>query len=144
MSRVRWDPFQEMVPLRDAMSRLVEESLVQAPGWRGGATGPALDIYQDGDDYIIEAVLPGLSPEAVDVSILGNTLTIRGEYPAPPEGRQYLFREAPRGRFERTVTLPASVDADRVQPHYEHGLVRLVLPKAESAKPRRIALTAGT
>ena len=143
MSMVRWDPFSDMVPLRDAMSRLVDETLVHSPGWRGQATGPAVDVYQEGDDYIVEAALPGLAPDAVDVSLLGSTLTIRGEYPAAPEGRQYLFREARWGRFERTVTLPSDIDPEQVQPHYEHGLLRLVLPKAHNAKPRRIALTAG-
>ena len=87
--------------------------------------------------------VPGLAPDAVNVSVLGNQLTVSGEYPAAPEGRQYLLRERSGGRFERTITLPTEVDADHAQPSYEHGVVRISLPKAESAKPKRIALTAG-
>jgi HSP20 family protein len=145
MAIARWDPFAEMMSLREAMDRLFEESFVRPTGFISWArtAGVPIDVYTDGDNFVIEAAVPGLAPDAVDVSVLGNEVTIRGEYPAAPEGRRYLLRERPTGQFERRVTLPDPVDAEHVQAHYEHGLIRLTVPKAESAKPRRIALTAG-
>jgi HSP20 family protein len=144
MAMARWSPFQEFPTLREAMDRLFEQSVVRPNGWSGGwqATLP-LDVYADGDNFVIEAALPGLNPDAVNVSVLGNQVTISGDYPQAPEGRQYLFRERGTGHFERTIYLPTELDADKTEAHYEHGILRLVLPKAESAKPRRISLTAG-
>ncbi len=129
----RYDAFREMLPLRDAMNRLFEQSLVRPTGLLSPAAALRMDIYTEGDNYVIEAALPGLSPETVNVSVLGNQVTISGEYPARPEGRQYLLREQPRGRFERTVALPTELEADQAQAHYEHGLLRLTVPKAAAA-----------
>ncbi len=145
MAMARWSPFQEFTTLRDAMDRLFEQSVVRPTSWAGNGWQAALpmDVYADGDNFVIEAALPGLDPDAVNVSVLGNQVTISGDYPAAPEGRQYLFRERGTGHFERTIYLPTELDADQAQAHYEHGLLRLTLPKAESAKPRRIALSAG-
>ena len=142
MAIARWDPFQEMLPLRDAMNRLFEQSLVRPGGLVSASVATPMDVYTEGDNYVIELALPGLNPDAVNVSVLGNQISISGEYPAP-EGRQYLLRERTAGRFERTVTLPTELNADQAQAQYEHGLLRLTVPKAESAKPRRIALTGG-
>jgi HSP20 family protein len=143
MAIMRWDPFQDTLPLRDAMNRLFEDSLVRFSGTPGFSVGIPMDVYTEGDNYVIEVTVPGLNPDAVNVSVLANQVTISGEYPAAPEGRRYLFHELPRGRFERTITLPSELEVDKAQGHYEHGLLRLTVPKAEAAKPRRIALTAG-
>jgi len=139
----RWEPFQHTVPLRDAMTRLFDESFLRAGG--GGATSAVpMDVYAEGEHFVIEATTPGLAPDAIDVTVLGNQVTIGGEYPTGAEGRRYLFRERPGGRFERTVTLGTDLDADKVEAHYEHGLLRLVIPKAESARPKQIAVGSGT
>jgi HSP20 family protein len=103
----------------------------------------ALDVYEEGDDYVIEAALPGVNPDAVNVSVLGNRVQISGECGTPPEGRQHLVQERHYGRFERTVTLPMEVDADKATANFEHGVLRLTVPKAESARPRRIATGSG-
>jgi HSP20 family protein len=145
MAMVRWTPFHEFPTLRDAMDRLFEQSVVRPSGWSGDGWHAALpiDVYAEGDSFVVEAALPGIDPDAVNVSVLGNQVTISGDYPAAPEGRQYLFRERGTGHFERTLYLPTDLNADQTAARYEHGMLRLTLPKAESAKPRRIALTAG-
>ena len=143
MAIARWDPFQEMFTLREAMDRLFEQGLVRPNGFSARSGFIPMDVYAEGDNYVIEVAVPGLNPDAVNVSVLGNQVSISGEFPAAPEGRQYLFHERSGGRFERTVTLPTEVDADKAEAHYEHGLLHLTVPKAESAKPRRIALAAG-
>jgi HSP20 family protein len=143
----RWDPHQEMTPLREMMNRLFEQSIVPSLGWGSQLATQAMDVYTEGDSYVIELGLPGFNPDAVDVSCEGNQLTIRGEQPPETQeqqNRRYLLRERMTSRFERTITLPSEVAVDQAQAHYEQGLLRLVFPKAEHAKPRRISLTGGS
>jgi HSP20 family protein len=142
----RWEPYQETTPLREMMNRLFEQSFVPSLGWGSQPATQPLDVYTEGDNYVIELGLPGFNPDAVEVSCEGNQLTIRGEQPQETEQQQtrrYLLRERTAGRFERTITLPPEVAVDKAEAHYEHGLLRLVFPKAEHAKPRRISLTGG-
>jgi HSP20 family protein len=130
-----------MPTLRDAMDRLFEQSFVRPNGgWRGSSV--PMDVYADGDNFAIEVALPGLNPDSVNVSVLGNQVTISGDWPAAPEGRHYLLRERSGGRFERTVYLPTDLDADKAEAHYEHGVLRLTIPQHETARPKRIALSA--
>ncbi|HZR98521.1 MAG TPA: Hsp20/alpha crystallin family protein [Chloroflexota bacterium] len=143
MAIARWDPMQEMFPLREAMNRLFEASQVAPGGLFGPRSGIALDVYTEGDNYVVEAALPGLDPDAVTVEALGSQVTISGQYPATPEHRQYLLRELPTGQFQRTLTFPTEVDAAQAQGQYTHGVLRLTLPKAAHARPKRLALTAG-
>lgn len=144
MALARWDPFQELLPLRQAMNELLEQSLVRPDRLRslaGTMAALPLDVYAEDDHYVIEAALPGLAPEQVNVTVLGPQVTISGEYSAADAKRNYLFRERPVGRFERTITLPTDLDADGAQAHYEHGLLRLRVPKAAAARPRRITVS---
>jgi HSP20 family protein len=141
MAMVRFDPFAEMMPLREVMNRLFEDSVVRPNGVLPRGVSVPLDVYTEGDDYVLEVALPGIDPNSVDVSVLGSQVTFSGEYTAAPEGRSYLHRERTFGHFERTVTLPTELDASKAHAHFEHGLLRLTVPKAEAAKPRRIALS---
>ena len=144
MALVRLTPMREMTTLRSAMDRLFEQSMVRphgGPAWRAGVV--PMDVYADGESFVLEVALPGLDPDAVNVSVLGNQVTVSGEYPAAPEGRHFLFQERTGGRFERTVYLPTDLDADKAEAHYEHGVLRLTIPQHETAKPKRIALSAG-
>jgi HSP20 family protein len=147
MALARWEPFREL-PLRDAMGRLFENSLVRPGGWGTSGADLPLDVYLEGESYVLELGLPGMNPDAVDISVLGNQVTICGEVPEPQgaqqQGRQYLLRERGSGRFERTVTLPAELEADKAQAHYEQGLLRLTIPKAQSARARRIQIGSGS
>ena len=142
---IRWDPLRDMVSLRDAMDRLFEESFVQPRGaWptlAGGEQALALDVYETDDDLMVEASLPGVKPEEVDISIVGNTLTIKGEHEEQHEKREegkYYSRERRYGAFQRSISLPVEVNADKAQATFEDGVLKLSLPKAEEAKPKRI------
>ena len=94
--------------LRVAMNDLLDESFLRS-GAIGTAAPVRLDVYTEGDNYVLEAAVRGLAPDAINVTVLGNQVTISGEYPAGAEGCQYLFRERAGGRFERTVTLVGHV-----------------------------------
>ncbi len=143
MSIERWDPFRETLSLRDAMDRLLQESVVWPAAWAGEpGAALALDLEESADEYTVRAALPGFRPEEVDVSVLGDTLTIRAERRGEEErkGRNYLIRERRTGAVTRAIALPQPVDADRAQARFEHGELVLTLPKAEGSKPRRIPL----
>lgn len=142
MAIERWDPFREMVSLRDAFNTLLQESFVRPDSLSGGGSVLALplDISETAEAFVVRASLPGVRPEDVQVTIHGDTLTIQGESGAEEEqqGETWHLRERRLGTFRRTVTLSVPVDADRAVAEHDHGVLRLTLPKAESARPRQI------
>ena len=139
----RTNPLGELVSLRQAMDRLFEDSWVRPRGGYSDQPELALDIKSTGDEIVVEAALPGIKPEDVDVSVLGDTLTIsashRDETNRDEEG--YSYREIRRGSFTRTITLPSGVKTDSATANFENGMLTLHLPKAEEAKPRQIRIS---
>lgn len=137
----RWDPFSEMTSLR----RLFDETRP----WRlfGAGDGEVetlfpVDLYETGDEVIVEAALPGIKPDDIDVSVTGQALTIRGEHKeAHDEKAQNFYRHERRhGTFVRQIGLPTEVDASKANAEYENGVLHLTLPKAESMKPKSIKI----
>jgi HSP20 family protein len=124
------------------MDRFFDDSLFKPAGW---TVSPrlALDITSNPDAVVIEAALPGVKPEEVDISILDDTLTISAstsqDQTETDEG--YTYREIRRGSYSRTVTLPKNVKSDEATATFENGLLRLSIPKAEEAKPRQIRIS---
>lgn len=145
MSLIRWEPFQELVSLREAMNRLFEESFVWpwperlVPGRVGSVP---LDVYETEDTVVVKAALPGIKPEDVDITVRENTLVIKGEAKAAEEVREenYLRRELRYGAFSREVSLPTMVRADRAEAMCENGILTIKLPKAEEVKPKTIKI----
>jgi HSP20 family protein len=129
--------------LRDAMDRLFEESVVRP---REGAMIPwgdggfAVDIYETEDDVVVKADLPGMKPEDVDVSVVGDVITIKGETTMEEEVEEenYVRRERRYGAFSRSMRLPTAVKADQAEANYADGALTLELPKSEEVKPKRI------
>jgi HSP20 family protein len=149
MSITRWDPFRDMLSLRDAMNQLMEESFVRPGTARGGAPGAgaqglALDIADHDQAYQVTASLPGARPEDIQVHVLGDTLTIRAETRTEGERQQggYLLRERHSGVMQRAITLPGPIDPDAVEATYEHGILTLRLPKSQANHPRQIQIRA--
>jgi HSP20 family protein len=145
MAISRWQPGQPVLSVRDVMNQLFDESIWWPARNAGyGTYQPPMDVYTDGDGYTVEVALPGLKPEDLDVQMIGDTLTISGEFKLEaPEGRQYLVRQRQGGRFQTSVTLPDAADAAQVTANFEHGVLFLHIPKSEAAKPKRIALKEG-
>ncbi|ACZ41457.1 heat shock protein Hsp20 [Thermobaculum terrenum ATCC BAA-798] len=146
MSIQRWDPFREMMSLRDAVNRLLEESFV-SPSLLMGTRESSfpVDIEETDDNFVLRASLPGYKPEEINVSITGDTLTISAEHKEEGERREgsYLVRERRLGKVTRTFTLPTRISGDQASAKYENGELVLTLPKAEESKPRRIQITTG-
>jgi HSP20 family protein len=143
----RFDPFGEMVTLRQAMDRLFEDSFVSPltlRGYNGEAPALALDVHQTADEIVVTAALPGIKPEDVDITITGQTLSIRGELKADEEVErdQYLYRERRFGSFQRQLQLPVRVQGEATTATFENGVLTLSIPKAEDVKPRQIQVKA--
>lgn len=137
----RWDPFREAVTLREAMDRLFEDSFVPSRRSNGNSERVwrlPLDAYVTPEEIVIVANVPGVKPDSVEIMIEGDTLTVRGERPAPLENVDYVMQERPFGKFQRTLNINIPVDADKAEARYDNGLLTLVIPKAETIRPRTI------
>ena len=132
--------------LRQVMDRLLEDAVVMPRGEGQAAGGPAIDAYEGGDTLVVEAHLPGMKPDDLDINVEQGVLTISGQTTAEEERkeRNYLIREHRTGRFSRSLRLPATYNPDACQANFEHGVLRLSFPKSESAKPRRIQIGGGS
>jgi HSP20 family protein len=149
MTNERWYAFGEMVSLRDAVNSLLQGNLVQpndARWERGAATFTLpLDVTEAENDFVVQASLPGIKPEDVQTTVLGDTLTIRGESRVEEEnGHNWLLRERRSGSFQRSVSMGTPIDADMASAHFEDGVLTLTLPKSELARPKQIKLIVGT
>ncbi len=127
----------------DAMDRLFEESFVRSRDWlapTNGAPTLAVDLHESDDDLTVRASVPGVKPEEIDISITGDTLTIKGETHEEKEEKDgsYHLRERRYGAFHRTLSLPTQVDADKAEAVFENGVLTLTLPKVEEVKPKSI------
>jgi HSP20 family protein len=149
MSSSRWDPWGDIISLREAMSNLLEESFVRPrPGGSSsvGSLGLAVDLLETTSAFVLTASVPGVKPSDVEITVLGDTLTINGQRDEPrqsggePEGSRWLIRERHFGTFDRSVKLPAAVKSDEATADFEDGVLTVVLPKADEAKPRTIAV----
>ena len=140
----RWDPFQDMLSLREAMNQLLEESFVRgAPTARSGqGFVPALDLSETAEGFLVEAALPGLKPEDLNITVENNVLTISGEVRQKEETKERNFHRVERrfGSFQRSIALPTTVKADAITASLENGVLHLSIPKAEEVKPRRISV----
>ena len=142
MSIIRWEPFREMVSLRQAMDRLFEDSIVRPSRFWPELTSGELpiDMYETKDKVVVKASLPGIKPEEVDISITGDTLTIKGEHKEEEETKEenYWHKERRYGAFSRSVTIPMQIKSEQAEAFFENGTLTLTLPKAEEVKPKSI------
>jgi HSP20 family protein len=144
MNLVRWTPFHDMTHLQNHMNRLFDGAL---QGWPSGSDGtrnwvPPADIYETDNDLIVTTDLPGVDPKNIDVRVENNVLSITGErhFDRDVENENIHRVERMYGGFARSFTLSTPVDADKIQAAYKDGVLRISLPKAEQAKPKRIQI----
>jgi HSP20 family protein len=141
----RPSPFSELVTLRRAMDHLFDDTVFRPftayPG-RGDSTSLPLDVRTTPNALIVEAELPGVKPEDVEITVENGTLSIRAEdcTERTEEQGDWLVREISRGSVMRTVTLPTGLEADRTEATFEHGVLRLRIPRTEHVKPGQIRI----
>jgi HSP20 family protein len=145
MTIVRRTPFGDLLSLRQAMDRLFEEGFENPRTWQfGEGQLVPVDVYTTTDDVVVEAILPGVKPQEVEITVEGNTLTIAGDTTSMIPAREgLLLQEIRRGRFTRTLTLPGGLEADKATATFEDGILSLRIPKAEQVKPRQIKISTG-
>jgi len=126
--------------LRREVDRLFEEAFPRFRFSFFGDVGVPIDMYHTAEEVVIKAALPGVKPEDVDITIAGDTLTIKGEVKAEKEIRRedYIHQERRYGGFSRSVTLPPGLQTDKAEATFEQGILTLTIPKAEEVKPKTI------
>ena len=148
MNIVRYDPFRDLRGLQDEMNRLFSSTFSRGSDEQmfGGAWSPSVDIYENKDNIVLEAELPGMKSEDVNISIENNILTISGERKFEKKDDSDNFHRVERGygSFTRSFTLPPTVSSENATAEFENGILHLTLAKREEAKPRRIEIKAGS
>jgi HSP20 family protein len=135
-------PFDELERRRRELDRLSGDYTGSVFRLPTAGVFPLVNVTEDPDNYYVRAELPGVKTDELDISVTGETLTLSGERKLPEESEKasYHRREREAGSFSRVVSLPARLDVDKVKALAEDGVLTVVLPKAESAKPRQITV----
>lgn len=144
----RWEPMGELRRIQNLMDRMMGDTLMGRSWFSDTADGMLpLDVYETDENVVIDASIPGLTHEDIDISITGDTLNIRAEGSTehedrPDDGQKYYLRERRFQRLSRTLRLPSEVDADKAHAEFDNGVLHLTLPKVEAAKPKTITIKA--
>ena len=145
MAVVRWDPFRDLNMLQDRMNRLFDDT---GRTWRPdepAATttwSPAVDIFETEAEIVVKAELPGMERNDIAVNLEKNVLTVRGERRFAKETKDDNYHRIERsyGGFSRAFAIPATVDEEKIKADYKDGVLKIVLPKKEQAKPKQIRI----
>ena len=146
MTIVRYDPFRDLRTLQEEVNRLFSTNMTRAFGDEGigrGAWAPSVDIYENKDQIVLEAELPGMKQDDFELTVENNVITLRGErqFEKKEESDNYHRVERSYGSFTRSFTLPQTVSAEGATAEYSNGVLRVTLPKREETKARRIQVT---
>ena len=139
----RWDPYREMMVLRNSMDSVADRELALAPhSWKSFKWSVALDVVESEDEYLVTASLPGINPEDLEITFEDNRLTIKGESKEEEEVDEARFhlRERRFGSFTRSIKLPSGIESDKIEANYDKGVLKLHLPKVEEVKPKKISI----
>lgn len=148
MAIIRWDPFRDMMTLRERMNRLFDETYggkEEESDIKRGVWAPTVDIHESDKKLVLTAELPGLKEEDVDVNIDGNTISISGkrEFEEETKKEDYHRIERSYGSFFRSFTLPSYIDQEKVKAEYDNGLLKVTMPKKSELKPKKVKVLKG-
>lgn len=138
----RFNPARDILTIRNLMERVFDETLAPANYSAQVEQRLAVDAYATSNEIVVQAALPGVKPEDVEITVENDMLKLSAELPKRLDTADYAFAERPHGRFSRTLMLNVAVQADKAEAHFEHGLLTLTLPKAETVKPKTIKVKA--
>jgi HSP20 family protein len=145
MALVPWDPFKNILSLQERMNRLFDEAVNRGQAGdalTGPTWSPAVDIYETEEDIVIDAELPGMDKDDVDIQVRDNTLILKGERKVEKTVKDEGYHRMERmyGSFARTFTLPSTVDQERITATYDKGVLHIRMPKTEKTKPQQIKI----
>ena len=146
MSIIRWDPFRDLLTLRDKMNRLFEETFSlrgEEKDLISGTWTPAVDIYETENAVVLTAELPGMEEKDIQLKIEDNNLVLKGERKFEKETKEenYYRIERAYGSFYRSFTIPTAVDQEKITAEYNNGVLKVTMPKKEEIKPKEIKIT---
>jgi HSP20 family protein len=145
MAVVRWDPFRDLNMLQDRMNRLFDDA---GHGWRNNEPAatttwsPAVDIFETESEIVVKAEVPGMDRKDIGLNLEKNVLTLKGERGFEKETKDENYHRIERsyGAFSRSFSIPATVDEEKIRADYKDGVLKIVLPKKEQAKPKQIRI----
>ena len=145
MAIIRWDPFREMSTLRERMNKLFEDTFTgrgEDKELVSSAWAPAVDIYENENEIVLTAEIPGINEKDVEIKIEDNTLTLKGERKFEKETKEENYHRIERsyGSFYRAFTLPHSVDPDKIEAVHENGVLKITMPKRQELKPKTVLI----
>jgi HSP20 family protein len=140
--RDEWDPFKDLIDLQKEINRLFETSFSRLPQRfvSEESFAPAIDLYEDENEYVVEAELPGLKQDEIKVSVEDDILSISGEKKREKEVKEENLYRSERfyGKFERQIVLPQNADRENIKASYKDGVLKVIIPKKEEAKPKKV------
>jgi len=145
MTVVQWNPFNDMLSIQEEMNKLFNtyfSRVSESPDSENLSWIPAVDIFEDGESVKVICEVPGIKKDEVKISIQENVLTISGEKKRYPEDKEGSYHKVERrcGTFQRSFSLPSSVDQEKVKATYKDGVLTINLPKTEEEKPKEVSI----
>ena len=145
MAIIRWDPFRDLLTLREKMNRLFEDmftSRSEDKDLMASTWAPSVDIYETESELVMTAEVPGIDEKDVEIKIEDNTLTLKGERKFEKETKEENYHRIERsyGSFYRAFTLPNSIDPDKIHAEHENGILKITMPKRQELKPRKVKI----
>ena len=149
MAIIRWDPFRDLVTLREKMNRLFEDTFTgrgEDKDLISGTWNPSVDIYETENALVLSAEIPGIDENDIEIKIENNTLTLQGERKFEKETKEENYHRIERsyGSFFRSFTLPNYVDVDKIEAEHENGVLKVSMPKKTELKPRKVKILKAT
>jgi len=138
--RREWEPFTDILDLKDNINKLFNLSLIRSG--EGAGWNPTVDIFKKGDDYVLKTELPGITKDDIDITIQDNVVSLKGVKKVENEVKEedYYHCERTFGSFQRNFELPSLIDRKKVKASYKDGVLEVTLPLAEEAKPKQIKI----
>jgi HSP20 family protein len=145
MAIIRWDPFRDLVTLREKMNRLFEDAVTSRGEQKdlvASSWAPAVDIYEDETHLVLTAEVPGINEKDIEIKLEDNTLSIHGERKMEKETKEENYHRIERayGSFYRSFTLPNYIDKEKIRAEHENGVLKIIMPKREELKPRKVRI----
>ncbi len=143
MAIIRWDPFRDLITLREKMNRLFEEAYTARGEERdlvSSSWSPSVDIYENEQHLVLTAEVPGIEDKDIEIKIEDNTLTLKGERKFEKETKEENYHRIERayGSFYRSFSLPPYIDQDKIEAEHEHGVLKITMPKKHETTPRTV------
>jgi HSP20 family protein len=145
MAIIRWDPFRDLITIREKMNRLFEEAVTsrgEDKDMMSSSWTPSVDIFETENELVLSAEVPGIDEKDIEIKLEDNTLILKGERKFEKETKEENYHRIERayGSFHRSFTLPPYIDQDKINAEHQDGILKIVMPKMPELKPRKVKI----